>query len=102
MTPERWQQIEEIFHEALELDGATREKFIDQAAGDDAELKSEVAKLLSQFDDASSFMEQPLYDSGKNEVLSSLLDSSGDDPMGVRREGERKSITTGEQASRLP
>lgn len=81
MTPERWQQIEEIFHEALELDPAARPKFIKKATDKDKELKAEVEKLLVQFDEASSFIEQPLYDSGKNALLSSLLDDSDEDPM---------------------
>jgi len=81
MTPERWQQIEEIFHEALDLDAAARAKLIIKKTVDDAELKREVERLLSQFDEASSFIEQPLYDSAKNGVLSSLLDESDDDPM---------------------
>lgn len=81
MTPERWQQIEEIFHEALELDVAERNQFIKERSVNDAELKSEVEKLLSQFEEASSFIEQPLYDSSRNNVLSALLDDVDDDPM---------------------
>lgn len=81
MTPERWQQIEEIFHEALELGVGERSGFIDKKAGEDVELKAEVEKLLSQFDEASSFIEQPLYDSAKSNVLSALLDDVGEDPM---------------------
>ncbi len=81
MTPERWHQIEEIFHEALDLEAGPRAKFIKKKAGDDAELKAEVERLLSQFDEASSFIEQPLYDSAKSGVLSSLLDDGDDDPM---------------------
>ncbi len=81
MTPERWQQIEEIFHEALELEADERSKFISEKTGKDTELRSEVEKLLSQFDEASSFIEQPLYDSAKNNVLSALLDETDEDPM---------------------
>ncbi len=81
MTPERWQQIEAIFHEALELDGVERSKFIEQSSEGDGELKIEVEKLLSQFDDASSFIEQPLCDSVKSGVLSALLEETGDDPL---------------------
>ena len=81
MTPERWQHIEEIFHEALELEADERSKFISEKTGKDTELRSEVEKLLSQFDEASSFIEQPLYDSAKNNVLSALLDDVDEDPM---------------------
>ncbi|MEQ1606510.1 MAG: tetratricopeptide repeat protein [Pyrinomonadaceae bacterium] len=81
MTPERWRQIEEIFHEALELDTAVRGEFLWASANGDDELRLEVEKLLDQFDDASSFIEQPLYDSAKSGVLSALLDESDEDPM---------------------
>lgn len=81
MTPERWQQIEEIFHEALELGEAERDSFVAGRSGNDRELKSEVEKLLSQYEDASSFIEQPLYDSAKSGVLSALLDETDEDPM---------------------
>ncbi|MEQ1645174.1 MAG: protein kinase, partial [Pyrinomonadaceae bacterium] len=81
MTPERWQKIEEIFHEALELADFERSTYLAERTGDDDELRSEVEKLLSQFDDASSFIEQPLYDSARTGFLSDLLDDSDDDPM---------------------
>jgi eukaryotic-like serine/threonine-protein kinase len=47
MTPERWRRIEEIFREASEHPEADRDAFLDQACGDDAELRNEVASLLS-------------------------------------------------------
>jgi serine/threonine protein kinase len=81
MTPERWRQIEEIFHEALELDPSARNEFLKASANGDDELRVEVKKLLDQFDEASSFIEQPLYDSAKSGVLEALLDDSNDDPM---------------------
>jgi len=81
MTPERWQQIESIFHEALELETGMRASFLELATSEDAELRTEVGKLLDQFDEASSFIEQPLYDSAKSGVLSALLDDVDDDPM---------------------
>lgn len=76
MTPERWQQIEVIFNEALELDEAARPKFVTKRAGKDSELRAEVEKLLEHLDNADSFIEQPVYDSGKGGFLSSLLDEA--------------------------
>lgn len=81
MTPDRWQMIEEIFHEALELDAAERSQFLADKTANDPKLREEIEKLLSQYDDASSFIEQPLYDSAKSGFLSALLDDSDDDPM---------------------
>ena len=81
MTPERWHQIEEIFHEALDLDGADRRAFLDEKTAGDQDLRTEVENLLSQFVEASDFIEKPLYETGRIGMLSSLLDEVDDDPM---------------------
>lgn len=47
MTPERWAQIEELFHRAAECDGEHRTGLLDQACSDDPELRREVEALLS-------------------------------------------------------
>jgi hypothetical protein len=47
MSPERWQQVEELYHEALEREPEGRDTFLRQACGDDAELCSEVESLLA-------------------------------------------------------
>ncbi len=58
MTPERWQQIERLYHDALELALGQRAAFLDQAcAGDDA-LRREVESLLASHDEAASFIEK--------------------------------------------
>ncbi len=46
MSPERWQQVEQLFQSALELSPAERAAFLAKACGDDAELKQEVEALL--------------------------------------------------------
>lgn len=81
MSPERWQQIEEIFQDALDLPWSEREKFVAEKCGDDTDLKAEVEKLLSQFEDASSFIETPALSDEKAGVLSSLMEFDEDDPM---------------------
>ena len=48
MTPERWHQIETIFHAAADRPPADRAGFLDRACGDDAELRGEVDSLLAQ------------------------------------------------------
>ena len=59
MTPEKWQKIKGLFEAAQEISPDKRESFLRNACGEDAELKSEVEKLLGSFDDAESFMENP-------------------------------------------
>ncbi|MGC4051860.1 MAG: serine/threonine-protein kinase [Paludibaculum sp.] len=47
MTADRWRQIEDIFNQAVEQPLAVRARFLQQACGDDAELRSEVESLLA-------------------------------------------------------
>lgn len=44
---ERQQQVEEIFHKALQRDPAERDAFLHQACRDDSGLRREVASLLA-------------------------------------------------------
>jgi eukaryotic-like serine/threonine-protein kinase len=57
MTPERWQRIQEIFGEAIELPiGPAREAFLEQECADDAELRTKIRQMLV-LDDASSVLD---------------------------------------------
>ena len=47
MTPERWAQIEELFHRAAECAPERRTGLLDEACSDDPELRQEVEALLS-------------------------------------------------------
>jgi eukaryotic-like serine/threonine-protein kinase len=47
LTPERWAQIEEIFHRATECPPAQCDSLLDEACGNDPELRREVQALLS-------------------------------------------------------
>ncbi|HEX5230185.1 MAG TPA: serine/threonine-protein kinase, partial [Bryobacteraceae bacterium] len=53
MTPERWQTVRSVLERALELEGAERAKYLDEACADDAELRREVESLL-QADEAAT------------------------------------------------
>ena len=49
-----------IFLDALELtDAEERRRYLDQACGDDQQLRSQVEELLASHNDASSFLEKP-------------------------------------------
>ena len=63
MTPERWQQIDQLFHAALGYEPAQRADFLISACGDDAALRLEVESLISSHDEAESFIEIPAGDS---------------------------------------
>ena len=47
MDPERWRKVEEIFDRAAGLHGIERSELLDQACGDDSDLRSEVEQMLA-------------------------------------------------------
>jgi serine/threonine protein kinase len=47
VTPERWAQIEDLFHRAVECGPERRTALLDQSCSDDPELRREVEALLS-------------------------------------------------------
>jgi len=62
MTPERWQQIDALFHAALACEPAQRTEFLAvQCAGDDP-LRLEVESLISSHEENESFIETPAGD----------------------------------------
>jgi serine/threonine-protein kinase len=46
MTPERWRQIKQVFGEALLREPSQRTAFLNEACGDDDDLRVEVESLL--------------------------------------------------------
>ena len=52
MTPERWAQIEEIFHRVVESDPQCRTTLLELACGNDTDLRDEVKQLLA-FDNSA-------------------------------------------------
>src|SRR3984893_15312312 len=48
MDPERWREIEQLYHLALEQEPAQRNRVLAEACEDDAELRKEVESLLAQ------------------------------------------------------
>ncbi|MBI1760290.1 MAG: protein kinase [Acidobacteria bacterium] len=68
MTPERYQQIEALYHAALERTPAQRAAYLAQGCADDEELLGEVTSLLAAHAEAGSFIVQPAL-----EVAATLL-----------------------------
>ncbi|GLC26716.1 protein kinase domain-containing protein [Roseisolibacter agri] len=58
----RWARIRALFGDALERAPAERDAFLDDACGDDAALRAEVASLLSAHDDADDFLARTALD----------------------------------------
>jgi serine/threonine protein kinase/tetratricopeptide (TPR) repeat protein len=59
MKPEQWQQVEQLYHAALELPADERAKFIAAACADDAALRREIETLLACDEQADQFLEKP-------------------------------------------
>jgi serine/threonine-protein kinase len=47
MTPERWEQIGQLYHAAMELAPTARAAFLDQVCAGDEELRREVESLIA-------------------------------------------------------
>jgi eukaryotic-like serine/threonine-protein kinase len=68
MNPERLEQIDQIFQEALDLAPEQRANFLASACGDDLQLRAEVESLLTAHQNAGAFIEDSASD-----VAASLL-----------------------------
>ena len=62
MTPERWQQINHLFHEALAREPELRDSFLAEACANDETLRVEVESLISSHQEAEQFIETPAAD----------------------------------------
>jgi serine/threonine-protein kinase len=59
MTPERWRQIESLYHAALDRDAGERAAFLQDACGADEALRREIESLFEVESRAKDFMERP-------------------------------------------
>jgi serine/threonine protein kinase len=76
MTPERWQEIEEVLQAALDRSPEERALFIDEVcAGDDA-LKGEATSLISAYDEAGDFIEQPAIAEHARVLVGDVIDNN--------------------------
>src|SRR5260370_4815286 len=59
MTRDRWEKLKQIFGDALEHDTAEREEFVRAAVQGDAELLSELLRMLEESDRESGPLSRP-------------------------------------------
>ena len=88
MNPERWQQIEELYHAALERAESERAGFLEQACGGDEGLRGEVESLLSFHQQAGSFIEVPALDEAARALASSETAATRSDEAAARLVGK--------------
>jgi len=89
VTLERWQQVKELFVEALEQELGERPAFLDRACGADESLRREVELLLSGYEEAGSFMEAPAL-----EIAAQAIAEERDQPMAGRQLGAYQILST--------
>lgn len=71
--PERWAQIELLYHAALEREPSGRAVFLDEACAGDDELRREVASLLAYDGQPASFIEAPVLEVAARELADESL-----------------------------
>jgi len=59
MASERWRQIEQLYHLALEQNADSRSAFVAQACGGDEALRREVESLLAAAEGDDAYLETP-------------------------------------------
>lgn len=67
MNSDRWQQIKQVFNDALQREPSARTAFLAEVCADDSDLRAEVEKLLNSYE--TDFMAEPAV----GEVASSIL-----------------------------
>jgi Tol biopolymer transport system component/predicted Ser/Thr protein kinase len=75
MTPERWQQIEQLYHTAVKHEPDQRAAFLDRACAGDKALRMEVESLLRHEGEAS-FMELPALEVAVKKVAEGMAADS--------------------------
>ncbi|MBL8186803.1 MAG: serine/threonine protein kinase, partial [Acidobacteria bacterium] len=83
MTPERWDQVGKLYHDALELEPEQRAVFLDQACAGDASLRREVESLLAVETQVGDFIAAPAF-----EAAAELLTEETTSRLTGRRLGE--------------
>ena len=59
MTPERWQEVEDVLQAALDRAPVDRAAFLEQVCAGDAELQTEASSLVNAYESATDFIEEP-------------------------------------------
>ena len=62
MDPERWQQINELFHAALSLDATRRAAFLCEVCTGDHSLREEVESLINSHEQSGDFIQAPAFE----------------------------------------
>ncbi len=75
MNPERWNQVEKLYHSAAALRADDRNGFLERACNGDLELRQEVESLLAHDEQAKSFIESPALEIAAGQLARSEIQS---------------------------
>src|SRR2546430_1356774 len=85
MNSERSQEIDEIFQSALDLPSEQRSAFLDQACASDHGLRAEIESLISSYEKAGNFIEQPAMEVDAAVVAGPLMHKRVEESVGHYR-----------------
>ncbi len=71
MDPDRWRRVEELYHDALQVEPEKRAAFLDRlcSGSGDPELRQEVGSLLDYNTEAHGFMEVPAFELAARQMI---------------------------------
>src|SRR5712691_7181662 len=72
MSPERWRQVDRLYHSALEREPGERAAFLAEACRGDEELRREVEELLAQDSSSGNILERPAVDPPTDSTVTQL------------------------------
>ena len=81
MELDRWEQIERLYHAALEREPGARESFLDEACADDEALRREVAGLLACDVPGDSFIQSPAIEIAARAIAAETHIEASSKPM---------------------
>jgi eukaryotic-like serine/threonine-protein kinase len=82
MEPDRWEQIERLYHAALEREPDARQAFLDEACVGDEDLRREVAGLLACDVPSDSFIQSPAIEIAARALAAEPLIETSTKPLG--------------------
>src|SRR5262245_30188974 len=82
MSPERWQQVKEIFNSALTYRPEERGSFLSQACSGDVNLRKEVESLIQSHEQSGSFIDEPAFVSAASLLTEEKLELRVGDTIG--------------------
>lgn len=85
MTPERWKQVTDLFHAALEREAGDRPAFLDATTAGDPELRREVESLLAAHSTSPGFLDTPAWGVAPELILGDEHDSLAGRTIGPYR-----------------